>query len=181
MIAKVIVDIPSKSVDFKFDYLIPKNLEAFIQVGVRVVVPFGPRTIQGYVMNIETEPSDDINLEKLKEIKEVQDIKPELTSELIQLSEWISHYHVSKSISVLEVMLPSAIKAKYTKVFEVVKHNDMDEQLLKFLIPTVNISIKMLKNDHLPILNKLLKAGTVKEVTLLSQNIKKKHRKLYVL
>ena len=77
-------------------------------------------------------------------------------------------------------MLPSAIKAKYTKVFEVVKHNDMDEQLLKFLIPTVNISIKMLKNDHLPILNKLLKAGTVK-VTLLSQNIKKKHRKLYVL
>ena len=25
-------------------------------------------------------------------------------------------------------MLPSAIKAKYTKVFEVVKHNDMDEQ-----------------------------------------------------
>ena len=76
-------------------------------------------------------------------------------------------------------MLPSAIKAKYTKVFEVVKHNDMDEQLLKFLIPTVNISIKMLKNDHLPILNKLLKAGT--EVTLLSQNIKKKHRKLYVL
>ena len=129
-------------------------------------------------MNIETEPSDDINLEKLKEIKEVQDIKPELTSELIQLSEWISHYHVSKSISVLEVMLPSAIKAKYTKVFEVVKHNDMDEQF-KFLIPTVNISIKMLKNDHLPILNKLLK-GTVKEVTLLSQNIKRKHRK-YVL
>ena len=55
-------------------------------------------------------------------------------------------------------MLPSAIKAKYTKVFEVVKHNDMDEQL-KFLIPTVNISIKMLKNDHLPILNKLLKVG----------------------
>lgn len=34
----------------------------------------------------------------------------------------------------------------------------------------------MLKNDHLPILNKLLKAGTVK-VTLLSQNIKKKTQK----
>ena len=58
-------------------------------------------------------------------------------------------------------MLPSAIKAKYTKVFEVVKHNDMDEQF-KFLIPTVNISIKMLKNDHLPILNKLLKVGQKK-------------------
>ena len=48
------------------------------------------------------------------------------------------------------------------------------------MIPTVNISIKMLKNDHLPILNKLLK-GTVKEVTLLSQNIKKKTQKVRII
>ena len=41
MIAKVIVDIPSKSVDFKFDYLVPDHLKDFIKVGVRVVVPFG--------------------------------------------------------------------------------------------------------------------------------------------
>ena len=33
MIAKVIVDIPSKSVDFKFDYIVPKNLERVIQIG----------------------------------------------------------------------------------------------------------------------------------------------------
>ena len=52
MIAKVIVDIPSKSVDFKFDYIVPKNLERVIQIGVRVGT-FGPRTIQGYVMNIQ--------------------------------------------------------------------------------------------------------------------------------
>ena len=54
MIAKVIVDIPSKSVDFTFDYVIPKRLAAFVQVGVRVVVPFGPRTVQGYVMDIQS-------------------------------------------------------------------------------------------------------------------------------
>ena len=53
-----------------------------------------------------------MDISKLKEIKEVRDIKPELTSELIQLSEWMSHYHVMKRISVLEAMLPSAIKAK---------------------------------------------------------------------
>ena len=34
-----------------------------------------------------------MDISKLKEIKEVRDIKPELTSELIQLSEWMSHYH----------------------------------------------------------------------------------------
>ena len=40
MIAKVIVDIPSKSVDFKFDYIVPTHLESVVQVGVRVIVPF---------------------------------------------------------------------------------------------------------------------------------------------
>ena len=35
MIAKVIVDIPSKSVDFKFDYIVPTHLESVVQVGVR--------------------------------------------------------------------------------------------------------------------------------------------------
>ena len=55
MIAKVIVDVASKSVDYKFDYIIPEQLESVIQPGVRVV-PFGPRTIQGYVMEVTAEP-----------------------------------------------------------------------------------------------------------------------------
>ena len=66
MIAKVIVDIPSKSVDFTFDYVIPKRLAAFVQVGVRVVVPFGPRTVQGYVMDIQSHPDQDIDETNLK-------------------------------------------------------------------------------------------------------------------
>ena len=83
MIAKVIVDIPSKSVDFKFDYIVPTHLESVVQVGVRVIVPFGPRTIQGYVMDIQDKPDEDVNISKLKAIKEVQDIQPELTTELV--------------------------------------------------------------------------------------------------
>ena len=101
-------------------------------MGVRVVVPFGPRTIQGYVMDIQQQPSEDVNIDKLKPIKEIRDIRPELTPELIQLSEWLSHYHISKRISVLEAMLPSAIKAKYTKVFKIVRHNDIEEDILKY-------------------------------------------------
>ncbi|MCU7258280.1 hypothetical protein NYR20_32150, partial [Pseudomonas aeruginosa] len=65
MIAKVIVDIPSKSVDFKFDYIIPERLQSFVQIGVRVIVPFGPRTIQGYVMSIQSQPDEGIDISKL--------------------------------------------------------------------------------------------------------------------
>ena len=115
MIAKVIVDVASKSVDYKFDYLIPERLVSVIQPGIRVVVPFGPRTIQGYVMEVTTQPDSQLDMSKLKSIIEVKDIKPELTPELIALSEWMSATHVIKRISMLEVMLPSAIKAKYKR------------------------------------------------------------------
>ena len=69
MIAKVIVDIPSKSVDFTFDYLVPSRMQSMIQIGMRVVVPFGPRTIQGYIMAITEQPDNDIDISKLKRNK----------------------------------------------------------------------------------------------------------------
>ena len=175
MIAKVIVDIPSKSVDFTFDYVIPKRLAAFVQVGVRVVVPFGPRTVQGYVMDIQSHPDQDIDETNLKEIKEVQDIQPELTSELIQLSAWMSNYHVTKRISVLEAMLPSAIKAKYQKAFELVKEQEVAESLrVKFNKEGHYLYKDAQKNNDLAELVQLLNNGDIREVTLLSQKLKKK-------
>ena len=67
MIAKVIVDVQSKSVDYNFDYLVPERLESVIQVGMRVIVPFGPRTIQGYVMALTDQPDENLDVSKLKD------------------------------------------------------------------------------------------------------------------
>ena len=175
MIAKVIVDVPAKNVDFTFDYLIPERLAPIIQVGVRVIVPFGPRTIQGYVMEIAEEADPELDLEKLKEIKEIQDIKPELTPELVDLSEWYGKYHVTKRISILEAMLPSAIKAKYTKAFEMVEDELLPEDLLKKFDREGHYAYKAAQqNGDLDRLVPLMEEDAVREVTLLSQNTKKK-------
>lgn len=178
MIAKVIVDIPSKSVDFTFDYIIPTRLQSMVQVGMRVIVPFGPRTIQGYVMQVTEQPDGNIDIAKLKEIKEIQDIKPELTEELIQLTEWYNNYFVTKRISMLEVMLPSAIKAKYTKVFSIVDADAVPESLLVKFDKDGQYPYKEAQyNDDLGQIVPLLKQGIVSEVTLLSQNVSKKKQR----
>ena len=57
--------------------ILPQRLEDGIQIGVRVIVPFGPRTIL-VVMAHSNEPDQGVEISKLKEIKEVQDIQPEL-------------------------------------------------------------------------------------------------------
>ncbi|WP_436952348.1 primosomal protein N' [Staphylococcus shinii] len=178
MIAKVIVDIPSKSVDFTFDYIIPLRLQSMIQVGMRVIVPFGPRTIQGYVMKVTDKPDGNIDIAKLKEIKEIQDIKPELTEELIQLTEWYNNYFVTKRISMLEVMLPSAIKAKYTKVFLIEDVDAVPEALkVKFDKEGQYLYKEAQYNDDLGQIVPLLKQGIVSEMTLLSQNVSKKKQR----
>ncbi|MBN6202718.1 primosomal protein N' [Staphylococcus saprophyticus] len=178
MIAKVIVDIPSKSVDFTFDYIIPIRLQSMIQIGMRVIVPFGPRTIQGYVMKITDQPDSNIDIKKLKEIKEIQDIKPELTEELIQFTEWYNNYFVTKRISMLEVMLPSAIKAKYTKVFSIEDTNALPETLARKFDSSGHYAFKAAQqNDDLTQIAPLLKQGIVSEVTLLSQSVNKKKQR----
>ena len=175
MIAKVIVDVQSKSVDYNFDYLVPERLESVIQVGMRVIVPFGPRTIQGYVMALTDQPDENLDVSKLKELKEIQDIRPELTPELIQLSEWYGKYFVTKRISMLEVMLPAALKAKYTKVFHLKDLNAIPDSLVKHFDSAGNYEYKAAqKNGDLKALSDLLREGAVEEQTLLSQSVGKK-------
>ena len=143
---------------------------------MRVIVPFGPRTVQGYVMQISEEPDSSIELSKLKEIKEIQDIKPELTTELIDLSAWFSKYFVTKRISILEIMLPSALKAKYTKVFTIQDTEQVPSHLLaKFDSQGQYAYKEAQKNNDLESLSQLLSIGVVAEQTILSQNTKRKN------
>ncbi|KAA1042741.1 primosomal protein N' [Macrococcus equipercicus] len=113
MYAKVVVDVNAKRVDKLFDYAVPGELEAVIAVGMRVVVPFGPRKIQGYIIELVTGES----AKPLKAIHCIQDVTPELNAELIELSAWMQETHIAKRIAVLDVMLPNAVKGKYQKVY----------------------------------------------------------------
>src|SRR5699024_5933782 len=101
-----------------------------------------------------------------------------LTEELIKLTDWYNNYFVTKRISMLEVMLPSAIKAKYTKVFAIKNEDVVPEYLLRRFNNEGHYPYKEAQyNDDLTILSSLLKKGDVAEVTLLSQNVSKKKQR----
>lgn len=132
LIAKVVVDIPVKNVDKIFDYTIPNDIVDVVKVGVRVEVPFGPRKIQGFVIDIGEHKSSDIDDSKLRPLISVKDFKPELTAELIELSEWMSNFHLARRIAALEIMLPAAIKAKYQKVYQINDAEGLPAVLLNY-------------------------------------------------
>ena len=76
MIAEVIVDVNSSAVDKVFEYIIPENLGVF--EGARVLVPFGPRKILGYVLSIKQSPSTHHTLKAILAIKQEGSILPEM-------------------------------------------------------------------------------------------------------
>mgnify|MGYP003307410398 CR=1 FL=1 len=53
LVIGVLVELSSKNIDKMFDYLVPKHLEEFIKVGIRVEVPFGSQTLEGFVLEIK--------------------------------------------------------------------------------------------------------------------------------
>ncbi|WP_281975595.1 primosomal protein N' [Halobacillus litoralis] len=110
-IANVIVDVPSQNTNRPFDYEIPEKYEGIVQPGVRVIVPFGPRKIMGYVISL----AETSSFSSVKKITDVLDVIPTLTEELLDLGMWLSKKTLSFYISCLQVMLPQVMKAKYRK------------------------------------------------------------------
>ncbi|MNO28261.1 Primosomal protein N' [compost metagenome] len=109
-IAKVIVDVPVRSTDRPFDYSIPDSLKLWIEVGSRVAVPFGHRTVQGFVVSLES--GETVVNPGLKPIQEVLDLLPPLSPELVELADWMSKRYACRRISALQAMLPTALKGK---------------------------------------------------------------------
>ncbi|MFK7695289.1 primosomal protein N' [Paenibacillus sp. HJGM_3] len=117
MYAQVIVDVPAKQTNRPFDYAIPPELGEWVQIGSRVGVPFGPRTLQGFVVGMSERTDMDPN--KVKAIQEVMDLMPPLTAELVELARWMSRAYVCHEVTALQAMIPGALKAKYEKVITV--------------------------------------------------------------
>ena len=111
-IASVIVDVPTLNTDRPFDYGIPDEWVDLIQPGMRVVVPFGNRKVQGFVVDIKKETDFPGTL---KNIIEPMDPLPVLNKELLYLGDYLAETTLCFKISAYQVMLPPALKAKYEK------------------------------------------------------------------
>jgi primosomal protein N' (replication factor Y) (superfamily II helicase) len=170
MIAKVIVDVPAKQTDRAFDYEIPESLADVIKPGMRVVVPFGPRKIQGFVVGIQEESE----FEELKAIIEPMDLAPVLNEELLKLGEWLTAQTLSYKISAFQVMLPAALKAKYEKKIKLTANLDSLPEELQPLFQKGNVILWNDAIDRLAMLQKEAAKGHVEVVYEVKERVKKK-------
>lgn len=173
-VASVIVDVPAKQTDRAFDYLIPAEWQDSIQPGMRVVVPFGPRNVQGFVIDIKAESE----FQKLREIIEPMDLEPVLNQELLALGDWLTEETLCYKISAYQVMLPPALKAKYEKKVKLasgVKTTDLPSVLHPFFLKKDCLDwAEVLNNRLVPLMQKEVAKGHLEVLYQVKEKVKKK-------
>ena len=121
MIVRVTVD---AAVNRLFDYRVPDELCSRMVPGTRVRVPFGPRTVTGYVVEVAEQtdsgaqtPQTDLlgaTIEPVRGLKSIQAIvgeHPFLTEPLLKLLQWLAEYYCSPLEAAIRSALPAPVRA----------------------------------------------------------------------
>lgn len=106
MFAKIIIDQDAKALDRVFEYKIPEGMQ--VSVGERVIVPFGNRNLQGFIVAICEEC--DFDETKVKPISSKIENFAVIKKEMIDLMYFMADKLHLKLASILRLFLPSEMR-----------------------------------------------------------------------
>lgn len=110
MYANVIVDISHEKLDKTFQYSIPDEILCDIRPGVCVDIPFGSRTITGYVIEVTDKPEYDPA--RTKPLIGIKADSVAVEAKLIALAAWIRRNYGSTMNQALKTVIPVKRQAK---------------------------------------------------------------------
>ncbi|GAW91426.1 primosomal protein N' [Calderihabitans maritimus] len=194
--AEVAIDPSLRLTDKTFHYRIPTRLKASIQLGTRVLVPFGRQRLEGYVVGYSSHPEVD----RVKNILEVVDETPVLNEEAVRLARWMSDYYLYPIPVALQCLIPPGLR-RQEKIVVTLKLSDevghklketlnildpVSGRVLAFLTETGRVPlerlIKKFPSQNLQeTLNSLRELGLIEIEKLYTDRLKKKFRRVVEL
>lgn len=156
--ANIIIDISHEKLDKTFQYRIPPEIKDEITEGMQVIVPFGNRTIKGYVLELTDKAEFDTA--KLKDIKAVDNNAMQIESQFIALAAWMRKNYGGTMNQALKTVIPIKEKAKEKK-----------SRLVRLVLPFNEAAslLEELKRKHRTARARLLEA--LLEETVLSYDV----------
>lgn len=123
-------------------------------------MPFGARNVLGFVTGLKTET--DVPLNKLKPISQILDMEQVLTEEMPQMAKWLKNNTICYEIDALQVMLPSALRAKYEKIIKLQDSQNLPEEVQAIFGKRQQANFKEFERAGLlPLLKRLVAQNTV--------------------
>lgn len=136
MIAEIVINRSAKRLNRTFDYSIPKELEKLVSIGSTVLVPFGKSSNleEGYVVGIKNSSG--------YEVKDIVEIKHNLSIKQMQLAKWMSKRYFCNLSDCIKQMLTPGTKNKN------IEKNVQDKKInVVYLKKEVDDEIEKLKSE----------------------------------
>ena len=175
----VIVPLPIAS---QYTYSLPHVLEGSVQVGCRVVVPFGKKKFYTAVVTKVHEVAPEGY--ETKEVEELLDERPVILPRQLQLWDWLASYYLCTLGDVYKAALPSGMKIEsetiilYNEEFEAMEPlPEAEQQVLDWLNTEREQCITQLQRkcgqkNVLPVIKKLLD----KEAVFVKEDLKRTYK-----
>ena len=124
LLAAVALSEATRSFDKLYHYKISLNERLKAVPGMRVIVPFGHRNQQkaGWIIEVWEGDED----KKLKEISQIVDETPLLSSEMIKLAQWIKTRYFCTWGDAIRLMIPAGVNLKKQAWIQISEAADID-------------------------------------------------------
>lgn len=113
LLADIALSVPPRRI---LTYAIPPSTQQQIEVGMRALVPLGPRRVTGYIVGLRastpTDPPD------LKSINAILDPEPLLDHHMLQLTRLVADYYLTSWGSVIRTTLPPGTDRMTVRIVE---------------------------------------------------------------
>lgn len=179
--ALIIVSAAHSNIDHIFHYRIPEHLEDVIEIGMRVIVPFGRgnRKIEGYVTGFSEKA--DVDEVLIKDIADICENYPIISPKRIELAKWMQKKYYTTLSSCIQCIIPKKVNEKNfacavinndnenldREIEKVMKKDTKQKKVLSLLLNGSEIPVSHIKTllevDDTPI-NALIKKGVIKKI-----------------
>ncbi len=199
LFAEVIVANKCKETDRTYSYLIPEEMKPAVEIGSRVLVPFGigNKQLEGYVLEIK----DNVNfsIKKVKPVAKVLDDEPVMSPALVELAKWMKEKYLSYYIDSIQAIVPSPVRTKSSYIIELAEDEKVYDRIaglnsnsIMEIIEYIELNGGSVKLDDIKeyfsdrkidyYMKKLLEAGVVRRYQQIGNKIGKKLSKhLYLV
>ena len=117
-LADIYINIPVKSIAKAYTYIIPEKFD-ILKEGCRVLVPFGNRIMEGFIIKIYTNNEHNIDITKLKEIKDIIDTEAWFTPQMYTTAKWMADFYLCSVGETMRLFIPGKNSVQIRPIFNI--------------------------------------------------------------
>ncbi|MFQ5736371.1 MAG: primosomal protein N' [Thermodesulfobacteriota bacterium] len=169
--AEIAVELP---VEGAFTYAVPPELKAGVRTGKRVLVPFGRRTVTGYVLALSSTPPPEAS--RARPIIDLLDPEPIFDAKRLEFYRWLASYYFAPLGEVLSLIHPGGASVRSHRHFFLTdegkaalaggRRDGVEGEILAFCAKGITHSALLKRMHPRPVhsvIERLKKAGLLRE------------------